>query len=45
MENYEILWKNTLAVLQKTVSNITYTFIEKHLTATDLMSSTLVLKA
>ena len=45
MENYEILWKNTLSELQKTISNITYSLIDKHISAIDLISSTLVLKA
>ena len=45
MENYEILWKNTLEELKNTISQISFTtFIEK-LSPIDLIGSTLVLKA
>ena len=45
MENYELLWNNTLACLEKTISHITYsTYIEK-LRAIDLDGSILILRA
>lgn len=45
MENFEILWKNTLDELEKSVSRITFsTFIDK-LVPIDLDGSTLVLRA
>ena len=45
MENYEVLWKNALVEMEKTISRITFTtFIEK-LTPIDIIGSTIVLKA
>ncbi|MBQ3495183.1 MAG: chromosomal replication initiator protein DnaA [Clostridia bacterium] len=44
MESYEILWKNTLQELEKTISNITLSMLEK-LSAIDLVGSTLILKS
>ena len=45
MENYEILWKNTLSCLEKTISRITFsTFIEK-LEPVDIDGSTLILRS
>ena len=45
MENYELLWKNTLDCLEKSISPITLsTFIEK-LEPVDLIGSTLILRA
>lgn len=43
MEQFEILWKNTLTELEHNVSNIAFGFIQK-LEAIDLMGSTLILK-
>ena len=44
MENYQLLWKNTLSCLEKTISRITFsTFVEK-LEPVDLDGSTLVLR-
>ena len=45
MENYEILWKNTLSCLEKSISRITFsTFIEK-LEPVDIDGSTLILRS
>lgn len=44
MHNYEILWKNTLTELEKSVSGIRFALISR-LVATDLVGKTLVLKA
>ncbi len=44
MENYELLWNNTLACLEKSISRITFsTFVEK-LQPVDLDGSTLILR-
>ena len=43
MENYEILWKKTLAVLEKNMSGITYTTFIERLEPVDLQSRTLIL--
>ena len=45
MENYEILWKNTLLELESTLSQISFSTYIATLTPIDLIGTTLVLKA
>lgn len=45
MENFEILWKNTLRELEKKISRITYSTFFVKLKPIDLLGSTLILHA
>ena len=45
MENFELLWKNTLGCLEKMISRITFTTFLEKLEPVDLDGSTLILRA
>ena len=45
MENYEILWKNALVEMEKTISHITFATSIDKLTPIDIIGSTIVLNS